>query len=174
MTEPTEWPHMLPCPFCGGDARHDAHTDDCYFILHRKLKNSGADMSPAFEVLAAWNRRTPQPTQAQANCWCEFCDLESNGPLRTRMSICPTCGDKRCPRAAHHDAACQKYPPPVATQAQAGAVPLTPFIPAQRERLFYNRPKNVSKGTTMADWHRVVQFIEAAHGIKGGQHGADQ
>ena len=66
MTEPTGWPHMLPCPFCGGDARHDAHADDCYFILHRKFKNSGADMSPAFEVLAAWNRRTPQPTQAQA------------------------------------------------------------------------------------------------------------
>lgn len=61
MTEPTGWPHMLPCPFCGGDARHDAHADDCYFILHRKFKNSGADMSPAFEVLAAWNRRTQQP-----------------------------------------------------------------------------------------------------------------
>ena len=64
-TQPTGWPHMLPCPFCGGDARHDAHADDCYFILHRKFKNSGADMSPAFEVLAAWNRRTPQPTQPQ-------------------------------------------------------------------------------------------------------------
>ena len=50
-------PSLLPCPFCGGDARHDAHADDCYFILHRKFKNSGADMSPAFEVLAAWNRR---------------------------------------------------------------------------------------------------------------------
>ena len=59
MTEPTDWPHMLPCPFCGGDARYDAHADDCYFILHRKFKNSGADMSPAFEVLAAWNRRSP-------------------------------------------------------------------------------------------------------------------
>ena len=59
-------PSLLPCPFCGGDARHDAHADDCYFILHRKFKNSGADMSPAFEVLAAWNRRTPHPTQAQA------------------------------------------------------------------------------------------------------------
>ena len=21
MTEPTQWPHMLPCPFCGGKAR---------------------------------------------------------------------------------------------------------------------------------------------------------
>jgi hypothetical protein len=54
-------PHMLPCPFCNGDARHDAHSDDCYFILHRKLKGSGADMSSALEVLKAWNRRAPQP-----------------------------------------------------------------------------------------------------------------
>ena len=59
-------PNLLPCPFCGGDARHDAHADDCYFILHHKFKNSGADMSLAFEVVAAWNRRTPQPTQEQA------------------------------------------------------------------------------------------------------------
>ena len=50
-------PSLLPCPFCGGDARHDAHADDCYFILHSKLKHSGADMSTALEVLAAWNRR---------------------------------------------------------------------------------------------------------------------
>ena len=60
---------------------------------------------------------------------------------------------------------------PQPTQAQAVAVPLTPFIPVQRERLFYNRPENVGKGLVMADWHRVVQYVEAAHGIKGGQHG---
>lgn len=68
---------------------------------------------------------------------------------------------------------CSNCTTPQPTQAQAGAVPLTPFISAQRERLFYNRPENVSKGATMADWHRVVQYIEAAHGIKGGQHGAE-
>lgn len=62
---------------------------------------------------------------------------------------------------------------PQPTQPQAGAVPLTPFIPAQRGRLFYNRPKNVGKGLALADWHRVVQFIESAHGIKGGQHGTE-
>ncbi len=105
------------CPFCGGDARHDAHADDCYFILHRKFKNSGADMSPAFEVLAAWNRRAPQPTQAQA-----------------------------------------------------GAVPQR-FTKAQQERLYQNRPKDVGKGISLADWRRTVTFIEAARGIKGGQHG---
>ena len=113
MTEPTGWPHMLPCPFCGGDARHDAHADDCYFILHRKFKNSGADMSPAFEVLAAWNRRTPQPTQTQAGavpqCWCLTCrPMRFDDPYSIRMALCPTCGNKRCPKANDHRNECTR------------------------------------------------------------------
>ena len=39
---------------------------------------------------------------------------------------------------------------------------LLPFTTAQRERLFNNRPANVGKGLALADWHRLVQFIEAA------------
>lgn len=40
-------------------------------------------------------------------CWCEACDLAQGELLgRTRMAICPNCGDKRCPRAIHHDAVC--------------------------------------------------------------------
>lgn len=59
------------------------------------------------------------------------------------------------------------------TPTPVGVEPVTPFIPAQRERLFYNRPENIGKGLALADWHRVVQYVEAAHGIgaKGGQHG---
>jgi hypothetical protein len=54
-------PKLLPCPFCGGDARNDAHADGCYFVLHRKLnKAPDADLSLHMEVLAAWNRRAPQ------------------------------------------------------------------------------------------------------------------
>lgn len=41
-----------------------------------------------------------------ASCWCETCDIAANGGLRTRMSLCPTCGNKRCPRSNHHDNAC--------------------------------------------------------------------
>ena len=61
------------------------------------------------------------------------------------------------------------------TPAPVGVETITPFISAQRERLFYNRPENIGKGLAMADWHRVVQYVEAAHGIgiKGGQHGTD-
>ena len=39
-------------------------------------------------------------------CWCETCDETANG-LRTRMSVCPQCGDKRCPKAAYHGNECK-------------------------------------------------------------------
>ena len=70
------------------------------------------------------------------------------------------------------------YTTPQPTHAQAVAVPPAgreplPFSPRQRERLFNNRPANVGKGLALADWHRVVEFIEAAHDIKGGQHDTD-
>lgn len=39
-----------------------------------------------------------------ATCWCESCDIKANDGLRSRMSLCPKCGDKRCARAVHHDA----------------------------------------------------------------------
>lgn len=41
-------------------------------------------------------------------CHCEACDTAANQGFRSRMSLCPQCGDKRCPYAAHHDNACQK------------------------------------------------------------------
>ena len=56
-------------------------------------------------------------------------------------------------------------------QPSGAGEPVTPFIPAQRERLYYNRPENVGKDASLADWHRIVQYIEAAHGIKGKEAG---
>lgn len=41
-------------------------------------------------------------------CWCEFCDMAANNGWRSRMSLCPECGDKRCARALTHDAPCSK------------------------------------------------------------------
>ena len=49
---------LLPCPFCGSDARNDAHADDCYFVLHKALNSAPeADISLIPKVLDAWNRR---------------------------------------------------------------------------------------------------------------------
>ena len=39
-------------------------------------------------------------------CWCTACDVAANGGARSRMSVCPQFGNKRCPRAAQHDNAC--------------------------------------------------------------------
>ncbi|MDO6385626.1 hypothetical protein [Uliginosibacterium sp. 31-12] len=41
----------------------------------------------------------------RVKCHCERCDIEAN-ILRTRMSICPKCGDKRCPHALYHGNDC--------------------------------------------------------------------
>ena len=50
----------------------------------------------------------PEQQEPTKECWCETCDLSRGNPMgRTRMSVCPQCGDKRCPRAKHHDSACQ-------------------------------------------------------------------
>lgn len=46
----------------------------------------------------------------ESPCWCERCDTDSNCGFRTRMSVCPECGDKRCPRAEFHGNECSKAP----------------------------------------------------------------
>ncbi|WP_284076366.1 hypothetical protein [Herbaspirillum aquaticum] len=46
-------------------------------------------------------KRTP----AAPECWCETCD-EKLSQLRFRMNLCPDCGNKRCPKATHHNNAC--------------------------------------------------------------------
>jgi hypothetical protein len=43
---------------------------------------------------------TPTPGE----CWCETC--RPNTMAHSRMILCPVCGNKRCPRATHHDNAC--------------------------------------------------------------------
>ena len=75
MTEPTE---LMPCPFCGGNARKVKHSagspgtigydrwhgvacagcNACVGAQDRRFRTSAA-------AIAAWNTRTPQPTQAQ-------------------------------------------------------------------------------------------------------------
>ena len=112
----------------------------------------------------------------------------------TELLPCPFCGGINIIHCSHHmychacgadgpDADSQHESEAIAvwntrtpqpTQAQAGAVPLTK---AQRERLFQNRrlasEKNMGVKLTAAEWHRIVRYIETAHGIKGGQHGTE-
>jgi hypothetical protein len=47
----------------------------------------------------------------EPQCWCHKCiegkTTHGGFPLSgTRMILCPTCGNKRCPKASNHDLAC--------------------------------------------------------------------
>lgn len=78
----------------------------------------------------------PQPPEAvQSNdqqqaavaeaCWCETCDAAANG-WRIKMALCPQCGNKRCPRATHHDNACTGSNEPGQKGSSWEHVPPTP------------------------------------------------
>jgi predicted RNA-binding Zn-ribbon protein involved in translation (DUF1610 family) len=67
------------------------------------------DRTSLLRRVAALARQQGVELQAyQLRCWCEDCDIKVHGGLRTKMSVCPECGDKRCRRAAHHDFPCSK------------------------------------------------------------------
>lgn len=118
-----------------------------------------------------------EPTDALAPC--PFCGSAASLHNDTD-SPCwfVGCSNSACPIEPHHYADTEVEAIATwnrRTPAPVGVETITPFISAQRERLFYNRPENIGKGLAMADWHRVVQYVEAAHGIgiKGGQHGTN-
>ena len=62
---------------------------------------------------ALWSPPTPQPTQAvppagrEPQCWCLTCrPMRFEDPYSIRMALCPTCGNKRCPKANDHRNTC--------------------------------------------------------------------
>lgn len=57
------------------------------------------------EVLAKWG--TPQPVVREPQCWCLTCKpMRIDDPSSIRMALCPTCGNKRCPKANDHRNQC--------------------------------------------------------------------
>ena len=56
-------------------------------------------------VLAKWG--TPQPVAREPQCWCLTCrPMRVDDPESIRMALCPTCGNKRCPKANNHRNQC--------------------------------------------------------------------
>jgi Zn finger protein HypA/HybF involved in hydrogenase expression len=51
-------------------------------------------------------------TQGNYRCWCYNCNKnyvpmgEAFPYVMTRMIVCPTCGNKRCPKSTDHNLAC--------------------------------------------------------------------
>ena len=56
-------------------------------------------------VLAKWG--TPAPVGVEPQCWCLTCrPMRFEDPYSIRMARCPTCGNKRCPKANDHRNTC--------------------------------------------------------------------
>ena len=159
MTEPTE---LMPCPFCGGNARKVKHSagspgtigydrwhgvacagcNACVGARDRRFRTSAA-------AIAAWNTRTPQPTQAQAGVPCRKNPFY-HGPRNCSRGTVGCCED--------HGAK---------PQSQSVAVPLTD---EQIEALpMWKRFVGLWPETR----REIVRTIERHHGIKGGQHGTE-
>ncbi|MCD2164333.1 hypothetical protein [Comamonas koreensis] len=54
-----------------------------------------------------WNdcyRAAPPPPEQEPKCWCETCRPNTLSDMR--FIVCSDCGNKRCPKATHHDNAC--------------------------------------------------------------------
>lgn len=96
------------------------------------------------------------PAPAQRECWCEKCDLAQGNPLgRTRMSICPECGDKRCHRAKHHDNACAQHQEPPQQERK-------PMMDEQAVKCI----EAAGFKTWTSAHFRLVKEAERHHGIK--------
>ncbi len=50
-------------------------------------------------------REAADAEQDADKCWCWRCTRESSR-FATRMILCPTCGNKRCPKASDHRLSC--------------------------------------------------------------------
>ena len=54
-----------------------------------------------------WKAAQDDPPQRQMHkCWCTTCRPISGFGEDMRFVVCPTCGNKRCPRAHNHTLAC--------------------------------------------------------------------
>ena len=56
-------------------------------------------------AIAKWG--SPQPVVREPQCWCLTCGpMRVDDPESIRMALCPTCGNKRCPKANNHRNQC--------------------------------------------------------------------
>jgi hypothetical protein len=74
---------------------------------------------------AAIKEALAQPVPESSAC-CHACFKASGATLMTRMILCPTCGNKRCPRASDHRLECTDINEP----GQTGSV-YTATLPVQ-------------------------------------------
>ena len=116
------------------------------FALHLIAGTHGEETSSpracAATAIARWSR-AQQPAEAapvEPTCGCARCQRLQLGPLRVFMSLCPKCGNKRCPKAEWHDFQCsgsnetgQVGVEECKLPAEAAPVAKRPLLPAPPE-----------------------------------------
>jgi len=123
----------IPCAVCGRDAAPQASAERGEVVVtwdadrSRILAVTRQDEDGRILSVIA---EAPAPTTAKEGerCWCETCRPITMEDMR--MVLCPTCGNKRCPRANNHRNACtgsnrpgqtsSAYPAPAIGTADAG------------------------------------------------------
>jgi hypothetical protein len=102
--------------------------------------------------------------QPEQECWCHKCNenrLVNNIPFSvTRMILCPTCGNKRCPKASDHRLDCTDSNEP----NQPGSLYTTP--PAAQRPWVGLTDEEIEKacvplGAAMLSFTEVARAIEA-------------
>ena len=164
MTEPTE--PLKNCPFCGAAAHFEMDDGRWEWVECESCGMQGNRSASLMEdckpkLAEAWNRRTPQPTQAQAV-------NQADRPFIVRLAEdfaddCVTAGYVTTKAASYG----RLMDEALSTQAQAGAVPLTD---GQIRAMTREHPAEDLCGWS---YRMGVADAERHHGIKGGQHGAD-
>ena len=87
------------------DAEIDEVTLDVlgYAALDKETNDTARMIARA--ALAKWG--SPQPVVREPQCWCLTCrPMRVDDPESIRMALCPTCGNKRCPKANNHRNQC--------------------------------------------------------------------
>jgi Zn finger protein HypA/HybF involved in hydrogenase expression len=109
--------------------------------------------------------------QAEPECWCHKCNennVVNNIPFgMTRMIVCPTCGNKRCPKASDHRLDCtgsnETGQPGSVYTAPPQRKPLTD---EDITKVIDSMPRGINGWMSDWDLYEFTRAIEWAHGIK--------
>lgn len=177
-TTPAPTDALLRCPFCGGAPTIKPSTQGPYasivcpgpcgplaiVIPNDQLK----------EGVAAWNRRaqpaaSPAPVVARE----PLTDGQCHALLEQMAEETDRWGEGLSyePTKEQVSRFCVEF----ILRKIAPSIARVPFTKPQRNRLFHNRElaneKNMGVHLKLAEWHRIVQYIEAAHGITSKEGG---
>lgn len=69
-----------------------------------EMVTAGQESFGVHDCYYAMLSAAPQPPEREPKCWCETCRPNTLSDMR--FIVCSDCGNKRCPKATHHDNAC--------------------------------------------------------------------